>query len=262
MGEAEAAHQLSLDASMNLWSIAYCMACVFGAAVVRGYSGFGFSLLAITSMSLALSPAEIIPSVFLMEVAASLGLLPSIWQNIHWRALALLWLGCLFGTPLGVRLLASVPADPMKIAFSVAVLAAVALLGSGYVRKSMPSTAETLSTGAIAGMLNGAFGIVAPPVIIFFFGTPTGTLIGRASLIAFFIGTDIMGLSFLAREGLVTRDSFYRFVLFAPALFAGQWLGARSFKSTDPATFRIWVLRLLTLLALLTGVQGFLSFTA
>ena len=247
---------------MHVSSIVYCIACVFGAAVVRGYSGFGFSLLAITSMSLALPPAEIIPSVFMMEVTASLGLLPSIWQNIHWRALALLWLGCLFGTPLGVQLLASVPVDPMKIALAIAVLAAVALLRSGYVRKSMPGTAETLTTGAVAGLLNGAFGIVAPPVVIFFFGSPAGVAISRASLIAFFIGTDAMGLCFLAREGLVTFDSFYRFLLFVPALLVGQWLGARSFQSTNPATFRLWVLSLLALLALLTGIQGLLSLTS
>jgi uncharacterized membrane protein YfcA len=244
---------------MNAWLTAYCMACVFGAAVVRGYSGFGFSLLAITSMSLALSPAEIIPSVFMLEVAASLGLLPSVWKDIHWRGLARLWLGCLFGTPLGVWMLASVPAGPMKVALAVAVLAAVALLHGDYVRKSMPSTAETLATGGVAGMLNGAFGIVAPPVIIFFFASPAGAAIGRASLIAFFIGTDTMGLSFLAREGLVTHDSFLRFLLFAPPLLAGQYVGARGFKSTDPATFRLWVLRLLMVLALLIGMQGSLS---
>src|SRR5262249_49475712 len=154
---------------------------------------------------------------------------------------------------------ASVPAAPMKIALAVAVLSAVALLASGYVRKSMPSTAETLTTGGVAGVLNGAFGIVAPPVIIFFFGSPAGATISRASLIAFFIGTDTMGLSFLAREGLVTFDSVYRFVLLVLPLLTGQWLGARGFKSTDPATFRRWVLRLLALLAFLTGLQGFLS---
>jgi uncharacterized membrane protein YfcA len=244
---------------MNLWLIAYCMACVFGAAIVRGYSGFGFSLLAITSMSLALPPAEIIPSVFMMEVAASIGLLAGIWHDVHWRALALLWVGCLAGTPLGVRFLAWVPAGPMKIALAVAVLGAVGLLGSGYKRKSMPSPAETIATGGVAGMLNGAFGIVAPPVIVFFFASPAGATISRASLIAFFIGTDIMGLAFLAREGLVGLDSLHRFLVFAPSLFAGQWLGVRSFKSAEPATFRLWVLRLLVVLALLTGIQGLVS---
>jgi uncharacterized membrane protein YfcA len=244
---------------MNLPTALYAIACVFAAAVVRGYSGFGFSLLAITALSLMLPPAAVIPPVFIMEVVASLGLLPQIWKEIHWRALSLLWLGCLAGTPLGVWFLASLPAPPMKIALGVAVLTVTALLATGYVRKTLPSMVETVATGAAAGVLNGALGIAAPPVVVFFFGSPAGAAMSRASLIAFFIGTDSMGLAFLGREGLLAREDILRALLFVPALLAGQWLGARSFRSTDPAMFRTWVLRLLMVLGLLTGLQGVLA---
>jgi uncharacterized membrane protein YfcA len=242
------------------WELtAYFAACIFVAAIVRGYSGFGFSLLAITSLSLVLPPAEIVPPVFMLEVVASLSLLPSIWRDIHWRSLGPLALGCLIGTPFGVWFLATVPPAPVKIALAVVVLAAVAVLLRGYVRKSMPSTGQTVATGVVAGLLNGAFGGGGPPVVIFFFSSPAGAAISRASLIAFFIGTDTMGLGFLAHQGLVTANSFYYFLLFIPPLLAGQWIGARSFKSTDPAAFRRWVLVLLAALALLTGAQGLFS---
>ena len=176
------------------------MTCVFAAAIVRGYSGFGFSLLAITSLSLMLPPAEIIPPIFMMEVAASLSLLPGIWKDIHWRSLALLGAGCLVGTPVGVWFLASVPAAPMKIVLAAAVLVSVGFLWFGYTRKTMPSAAETIATGGITGLLNGALGIGGPPIVIFFFNSPAGVAIGRASLIAFFIATDAMALGFLAAE--------------------------------------------------------------
>jgi uncharacterized protein len=233
----------------------YCAACVFIAAFVRGYSGFGFSLLAITSMSLALPPAMILPSIFMMEVAASVSLLPSIWRSVHWRDLALLWLGCLVCTPLGVLVLAGVPAAPMKIALGLAVLGAAALLWSGYQRKTMPTPAETVLTGAVAGFLNGAFGIIIP-VIVFFFNSPAGAAVGRASLIAFFIGSDAMGVLFLGLQGLVATSDVYRFLAFVPALILGQWLGARSFKGTDETVFRRWALAVLALLAVMTALQG------
>ena len=60
---------------------------VFLAAIVRGYSGFGFSLLAVTALSLLYAPAIVIPSVFLLEIAASIHLLPGLWRDIHWRSL-------------------------------------------------------------------------------------------------------------------------------------------------------------------------------
>jgi uncharacterized protein len=235
---------------------AYFMACVFGAAIVRGYSGFGFSLLAITSLSIVLPPAETIPPIFMMEIAASLSLLPSIWKDISWRALGWLSLGCLIGTPIGVRFLATVPAAPMKVGLAIAVIGAVGLLWSGYARKTAPNAVQTITTGGISGLLNGAFGAGGPPVVVFFFSSPTGLAVGRASLIAYFIFTDAMGLGFLAREGLVNLDAATRFCVMLPALLAGQWIGARSFKSADPTVFRHFVLGLLVLLAALTGLQG------
>ena len=56
--------------------IALASGLVFLAAIVRGYSGFGFSLLAITSLSLIFSPAQVIPAIFMLEIAASLHMLP------------------------------------------------------------------------------------------------------------------------------------------------------------------------------------------
>jgi uncharacterized protein len=241
---------------MEPWLVAFSLACVFGAAIVRGYSGFGFSLLAITALSLALPPAEIVPVIFMLEIAASLHLLPGIWRDIHWRAIGLLLLGCIVATPLGVQLLANLPTAPMRIALSVFVIGVVALLWRGFALRTMPGPAATVATGAVSGFCNGAFGIGGPPAILFFFGSPAGVHVGRASLITYFLGTDLIGLAFLAEAELTTRATLWRFLLFLPPLLAGVWLGARGFRRADPAAFRRWVLRLLVLLAVLTATQG------
>jgi|SRR5688572_7933718 uncharacterized membrane protein YfcA len=241
---------------MDAVTIAYGLVCILGAAFVRGYSGFGFSLLAVTALSLRLAPAEIVPSIFMMEIAASLHLLPSIWREVHWRAIGVLLIGYTIAVPLGVWLLASMPQAPMKVALGLAVLVSTLLLMRGFALRRMPGLGATLATGGASGLLNGAFGIGGPPVILFFFSSPAGDAIGRASIIAFFLATDAIGLVFLAREGLVTQESLVRALVFLPALIAGIWLGARSFKHSDQASFRKWVLRLLALLALLTFAQG------
>jgi uncharacterized protein len=241
---------------MDALTIAYGLACILGAAFVRGYSGFGFSLLAVTALSLRLSPAEIVPSIFLMEIAASLHLLPSIWREVHWRAILVLLIGYTVTVPFGVWLLASMPQPPMKVALGLAVLASTLLLMRGFAMRRVPGTGTTLAAGGASGLLNGAFGIGGPPVILFFFSSPAGDVVGRASIIVFFLATDAIGLVFLAREGLVTSESLLRALIFLPALIAGIWLGAHSFKRSDEAAFRRWVLRLLALLALLTFAQG------
>ncbi len=234
----------------------YAAACVFGAAVVRGYSGFGFSLLAITSLSLLLPPAETVPSIFMMEIAASLHLLPGVWRDIEWRALLWLGVGCLLGTPVGVYALAHVPAAPMTVALAVFVLVSAALLARDYALKSLPGAAATLATGAASGLFNGGFGMGGPPVILFFFSSPAGAAAGRASIIAFFLLTDVTGLAWQGSAGLLHLATLWRALLFLPALIGGVWLGNRGFKNANPQEFRRWVLRLLMLVAVLTGARA------
>jgi uncharacterized protein len=241
---------------VQVLSLAYAAACIFFAAIVRGYSGFGFSMLAVTSISLVLPPAQIVPSVFLMEVAASLHLLPEVWREIHWRALVWLFLGCCASTPLGVYALAHAPAAPMTLAIAVFVLSAAILLAQGYRMQRMPGPIFTFATGAASGVFNGSFGMGGPPVVLFFFSSPTGVAAGRASLIAYFLATDLVGLAWQGWNGLITPVTFGRGALFLPPLAAGIWLGNRSFKHADPAAVRRWVLRLLMLLALLAAARG------
>jgi uncharacterized protein len=244
---------------LQILILAYAVACIFGAAVVRGYSGFGFSLLAITSLSFFLPPSEIVPSIFIMEVAASLHLLPGAWRDIHWRALFWLTVGSLVGTPFGVYALAHAPAAPMTLALAVFVLSAAILLVRGYALKSLPGPAATFTTGAASGLFNGGFGIGGPPVILFFFSSPAGAAAGRASMIAFFLITDVTGLAWQGWSGLLSLATVWRALIFLPALAAGVWLGNRGFMKADPADFRRWVLRLLMLLAVLTGGRALMQ---
>jgi uncharacterized membrane protein YfcA len=241
---------------MQILILLYAVVCIFAAAVVRGYSGFGFSLLAVTSLSLLLPPTEIVPSIFIMEVAASLHLLPSVWRDIHWRALLWLAVGALVGTPFGVYALAHVAPAPLTVALAVFVLIAAILLARGYALKSLPGPAITFATGMASGLFNGSFGIGGPPVILFFFSSPAGAAVGRASMIAFFLITDVAALAWQGWSGLLGMATLWRAVLFLPALTGGLWLGNRGFMRADPVEFRRWVLRLLMLLAVLSGAKA------
>ncbi len=232
---------------------------VFLAAIVRGFSGFGFSLLSITALSLIYTPAEIVPSIFMLELAASANLLPSVWKDVHWKSLGPLTLGCLVATPVGVYFLAHLPAAPMQMALAIFVLVATALLWRGFALKSMPGPVASTVVGAASGLTNGAFGIGGPPVILFYFASPAGNVAGRASMVAFFIATDVIGLVNQSAQGLVTMATFWRAAVYLPALLAGVWLGVRSFKSVDAELFRKIVLMVLAVLAVLIFARAVLS---
>jgi uncharacterized protein len=179
-----------------------------------------------------------------------------VWKDVHWRSLAPLLLGCLIATPLGVWLLANVAAPPMQIAIGLFTLAAVFLIWRGYTLKSMPGPAATTTIGAASGFANGAFGIGGPPVILFYFSSPAGNTAGRASLIAYFFATDIIGLAFLWQQELVTRAAAWNALAYVPALLLGVWLGAHAFKRMDAAQFRNSVLIIMALLGVISIVKG------
>ena len=232
---------------------------IFLAAIVRGFSGFGFSLLTITALSLIYPPAMIIPSIFMLELAASLNLLPALWKDIHWKSLGPLTIGCLIATPIGVWLLANIAPAPMQVALSIFVLTATYLLWRGFALKTMSGSVASTLAGAASGLSNGAFGIGGPPVILFYFASPAGNVAGRASLVAFFLATDVIGLANQSVHGLITWDTFMRALYFLPALLAGVWIGARSFKGTDPEVFRKYVLAILAVLAVIILVKATLQ---
>lgn len=240
----------------SLPGIVFGMMCIFGAAVVRGYSGFGFSLLSITALSLIFEPRAIIPSIFILEVAASTHLMIHAWRDVHWQSLRRLAAGCLIGTPAGVYALARVPSAPLTVALSAIVLLLASLLARGFVLRAMPGRSATVATGLASGLLNGSIGVGGPPVVMLFFGSPAGVATGRASMIAYFLFTDVLGLAWQWHDSLLNRAVLARALLYAPALGAGVWLGNRAFAAVNPQRFRWWVLRLLMALAALTGARA------
>lgn len=241
---------------LPIGTLVFTIAVIFAAAIVRGFSGFGFSLLSITALTLAMPQSQVVPSIFMLEIAASLHLIPGIWRDIDWRSLRPLLLGCLLGTPIGVLVLANVPPAPMAVAMAVFVIASAVLMLRGVRLTQSPSPAATVAVGALSGLINGAFGAGGPPVILFYFSTPAAAAIGRASIIAYFLGTDSLGLAWDAAHGLLTRQTVLQALIWLAPLLLGVALGARGFHRVSEATFRRWVLRLLILIAVISAAKA------
>ena len=249
------------DAIQSDWEmLALSSVAIFLAAIVRGFSGFGFSLLSITAISLILPVAQIVPSIFLLEIAASINLIPSIWREIHWGSLRWLMVGYVIGLPIGGYALIHAPEDPTQIVLGLFVIGTSILMLRGFHLEKTPGTAASTAAGAASGVLNGAFGIGGPPVVLFYFSTPGAAAIGRASVIFFFLFTDLLGLGYFASQGIVTTQSFVQSLAWLPALLVGVWIGAHGFRRMNQDAFRRWVLVILIVLAALGIGKATLAF--
>lgn len=244
-----------LDAlSLLPQQLAIALAVVLVGGLVKGLAGFGASMVWATGLALVLPPREVVPLVLLFEVGSSLHLLPRLWRQVDWRSLRTLLVATWIATPLGILVLDSVPADPLRIALAAAVLTAAVLIWRGFALARAPGTAATLAVGASAGLLNGSMAIVGPPVILFYFSSPLGLTVGRASLVAFFLGTDTVGTAMLALQGLIAPVTLLRALVFVPVVLIGASLGNRGFLGISEDRFRTVVLCLL--IALATTLAG------
>jgi len=237
----------------------YAAAVVLIAAAVRGFSGFGFSLLAVPALSLFIPPVDAVPVLLLLEVVASIHMLPGIWRSVDWRAIALLMLGCLAGAPFGAYMLAHMPAAPLQLFLAVAVGLTALLLLRGSRLTHAPGKGATIATGGLSGLLNGALGIGGPPVILFFFSSPAAAHLARASIVAYFLLLDVYSLAMAGVQGLVGRATLMRASIFLPILVFGVWLGDRGFRHVSQERFRQAVLWILLGLSLLSGAKALYS---
>jgi uncharacterized protein len=242
-------------------TLGFCIAfgCVFVAGIVRGFAGFGFSLLSVSSVALVLPPAIVVPSMWILDFVAGVNLLPGIYAKVQWRSIAILIGSAIVATPFGVFFLANVSGAWMRVALAVVVLASAALLLSGYQLRRVPTAPQQIATGAAAGALNGAFGLGGIPIVVFYLGSPIALEVGRASIIAAFLAMDIVGLPTLLAFGLLQTSAWTLIAVCLPALVAGVFVGARLVGKADPARVRTILLWLLFVMALAMGTQGLLE---
>ena len=226
------------------------------AAVVRGYSGFGFAMIGVAGISLTAPPDVAIPTVLILEVIVGLLLLPPVIRQIEWRAVLTLLAGAIVLTPIGAIVLIRIPADLARVGIAIVIaLAAILLLRSRGTRPA-PSDAATVGVGGIAGLLNGAFGISGPPIALFFLGTERGAHVSRASMMACFLALDLVAVASFGVGGLIDRDVLVTVLFCLPALAIGSWIGHRMFHVSDTSKFRTRVLWILLVLALVTAARG------
>jgi uncharacterized membrane protein YfcA len=231
---------------LSLPELGYVTLCVLLGAIVKGYSGFGASIFWVVSVSLALPPIQVVPMVLMFEVISSFYLLPSIWKDIQWKPISNLMIGTCIGTPLGIYALTSLPATIIRMALAVIVLTTAMLLLRGFTLDKVPGKPATVGVGVLAGILNGSMSIGGPPVVLFFFSTPIGIAVSRASIIAYFFGLDAVGAVMLSSQGLIDVAVFLRTVLLIPLLLLGTLIGNQGYKKSNPDRFKktalyIWI---------------------
>lgn len=245
------------------------MLVVLGAGYVRGFAGFGFSAFSVAGLSLLVSPAQVIPAIFVLEIVASLHMLRNALRTADWAWLRWLVLGNLLCIPLGVALLAWLPEVWLRLVIGFLLLLAAGLLRGGVRMALQPGRGLRLATGMVSGFINGVAAIGGIAVAVLLSAAQMAPVALRGTLVLLLLFTDVCSLFWAAvlptagDAPALVGEATWRWALWlTPAMLVGIALGQRSFGRASPEQFRRWVLNLLIAVALLSVARSLYSLVA
>jgi uncharacterized membrane protein YfcA len=246
------------DLSVIEW--AYFCVVVFIGGVARGFSGFGFSALCVSGLSLVLSPAQVIPPLLILEILASLTLLrQSLKQaDIAWLSW-LLW-GNALCIPIGIAVLNFVPENYLRLLIGTVLVVLVGAQLIGLQWHGAPTRLIRLLTGLASGLVTGLAAMGGLVVAAMMSATPLSPIAMRATLVLLFFFGDLYALLCAAVMPVNTEvgapllgwSALSMALFMAVPMAGGMLVGQRFFTHTTPQQFRRLVLRLLMLLAVIT----------
>ena len=220
---------MELELSAAAWI--FLAVAVFFAAIVRGFAGFGFSALTVASLVFVLPPAVVVPLVLMLEVAASIQMLPGAWRHADFQWLLPTAAGVAVGTPVGALALSLWEPESVRLAL-YALLAGLAaaniLLERGVFRAPAVSP---FAAGVAAGIANGIAAVAGIVAGLFLLASRRPAATVRASLVALFFVGDIYALLWGGGLGLLRPSHAILFAAAIVPLVAGVAVGSALFSS-------------------------------
>jgi uncharacterized membrane protein YfcA len=224
---------------------------VFLASILRGFTGFGFGIAAVPLLSLALPPAEVVPLVVTLQVIVGVAGLRAAWAECDWRSVGLLLPGMIVGVPIGLLILTTFPANPVRLAIGAVIAFSVWLIHRGMRLPPKPSRLTAAGVGLISGIASGLASMGGPPIVVYLLAIGHSTSRLRATSIVYFMLIGCASFLPMLARGLITRDVLIWAAVSIPVLFGGSRLGTVAFIKAKPRHHRLVALVTLSVLAIL-----------
>nr|VFJ57317.1 MAG: hypothetical protein BECKDK2373B_GA0170837_106511 [Candidatus Kentron sp. DK] len=238
-------HQLLL-----VWGV------IIAASVLRSFTGFGFALAATPVFSLFLTPVQSVLLSISLVFATGVHTWPQLRGQIPLRPLLPLFSLTVIGTILGAMLLVRINTEAFQLFIGAITILACLILVSFHPKRRAAHPALTCGTGLLSGLMNGAFAIPGPPIVVYAMATEPDPAASRAFTLTFFTFSSTMALVSYSVAGLIDRQSFYLFLLAYPAMYLGEKLGSRLFLLYGGTIYRKAALTVLFLVGVFVILKG------
>ena len=233
----------------GLW-IAVILLVTLAAGLLRGFSGFGSSLLLVPVLGIAMGPIPAVAIGTLLEALATLMLVPSSLAHTTRHRLATMGLSALVAIPIGHFALREL--DPLlsNLAISAAVVAMAGLMWRGTDLPLPRGSRGETGAGIVSGFLTGFGSIGGPPLVLYILAGSDPARRKRADLIVVSGVAQLAAVVSMMLFGLLTFDGASSAAYLAPVFFGGGVLGARLFRQASERAYQQVALGALFLAAL------------
>lgn len=216
--------------------LAYLIASVFVAGVIRGFTGFAASAVVMAMATIILAPIDLLPICLLLELVASVFLIRGGIKEAD-RKLVIPLVGFAFvALPLGLYLTKTMDPDLSKL---VALLLVATLAALQLARVPLPvgrGLGSRAIVGCMAGLVQGLAsvgGLVHALYVLALRLPPRET---RATMILGVMFSGAMGLFWQLAMGIMTWQALVRLGAVLAPFLIGLWLG-RYFFTPDKERF-------------------------
>lgn len=216
------------------------LAVLFLATFIRSALGFGEALVAVPLLALTLPVQVVAPLAVLVSITVAIAVIIRDWRSIHLRSAGWLLLSTLFGIPLGLLLLKTVPESIVKLILGVFIIA-FALYSLAGRKPELHTDRLAPAFGFVAGILGGAYGMNGPPLVVYGVMRRWTPVQFRATLQGYFLIASITGMAGYAFTGLWTRTVTRYFLLSLPLAVVAIFLGHMAHRRLSSARFLVCV---------------------
>lgn len=240
---------LDAFAGLDPWLLTGAAGIAFGAAFIRGLTGFGMAIILVPLLGLVIEPGEaVVVGILLQLLIGPVGLKIILADADRHSALRISVVAML-ATPVGIWLLMQTPPDVARLLIAIIAVGAFLAVIQPVKPGHRPGKFETGATGLASGILTGFAAMPGPPVVPYYLRQPIPAVTARASMMLVFLATSVAGTLASLAMGLTSwRLAYFALALF-PGVLLGNWLGKMCFGKVSTPGWRGMV-------AVILGIAG------
>lgn len=211
----------------------YIFLIAFAATVFRSTFGFGEALIAVPLFSLFLPIDAAVPLTVLMSIIVALTIVIQDYKQIHFSSAKWLIIFAALGIPFGLFILFYCNELYVKIGLGLLIIlySLYTLFGKNTFTLEKDSKVWLFICGFLSGVFGGAYGVNGPPLVVYGNMRKWDAQYFRATLQAYFLPANLLGLSGYLYKGMVTALVMEYFLLslivIFPAIFLGRFLNRK-----------------------------------